>query len=228
MVDVRERVVCLVSGGIDSPVACALIARKFNVFPLHLCTYPYTKAEMLTLTIDALKKLKPIAKFKKTILCPWTKVLNTILRESGHREYTCIVCRRGMLKAAELVCEREGATGIVTGESLGQKATQTLSNLAATSSGIKFPILRPLLGFDKLDIEKMSRKMGIWQQRHAGGCSATPRHPRTRADASFVDELLKRLHIDEIIRESVGEAMEIRTFKGDYQSFLTKCKILGR
>lgn len=220
----REKVVCLVSGGIDSPVACALIARKFDVLPLHLCTYPYTKAEMLTLTIDALKKLKPIAKFKKVFLCPWTKVLDTILREIGRREYTCLVCRRVMLKAAELVCEREGATGIVTGESLGQKATQTLSNLAATSSGIKFPILRPLLGLDKLEIEKISKKMGIWQQRHAGGCSAAPRHPRTRSDADIVDELLKRLHIDEIIRESVGEAMEIRTFKGIIKASLRSAK----
>lgn len=226
MVDVRERVVCLVSGGIDSPVACALIARKFDVLPLHLCTYPYTKAEMLTLTINALKKLKPIAKFKKAFLCPWTKVLDTILREIGRREYTCLVCRRVMLKAAELVCEREGATGIVTGESLGQKATQTLSNLAATSSGIKFPILRPLLGLDKLDIEKMSKKMGIWQQRHAGGCSAVPRHPRTRADASLVDELSKRLHLDEIIQENLDQAIEGHTFGEDYQDFLAKYKNL--
>lgn len=220
----REKVVCLVSGGIDSPVACALIAREFDVLPLHFCTYPYTRGETLTLTMDTLKKLKPIAKFKKLVLYPWGKVLNTILREVKRREYTCLICRRGMFKAAELICEREGATGIVTGESLGQKATQTLSNLAATSSGINFPILRPLLGLDKLEIEKMSKRMGLRQQRHAGRCSAVPKHPRTRSDASIVDEISKRLHLEEVVQKNLNQTMEIHTFTKDRRSFLAKCK----
>ncbi len=227
MVDVRERVVCLVSGGIDSPVACALAAKKFDVIPLYFCAHPYTSEEAFTLTINTLGKLKKVTGFKKAIVCSWSKILDAITHRLERKEYTCLICRRCMLQAAELVCKLEGGSGIVTGESLGQKASQTLGNLAAISSGMGIPILRPLLGFDKLEIERLSKKLGLWQVRHAGGCSAAPKHPRTRSDADIVDELLKRLHIDEIIRESVGEAMEIRTFKGDYQSFLTKCKTLG-
>jgi thiamine biosynthesis protein ThiI len=75
-----------------------------------------------------------------------------------------------MFRVAEVLCERENAFAIVTSESLGQKASQTLSNLIATSQGIKFPILRPLLGFDKLEIERLSKKLGIWQEVHAGCC----------------------------------------------------------
>lgn len=218
----KERVVCLVSGGIDSPVACALAAKKFDVVPLHFCTYPCTSEEMFGLTINTLKKLKKVAKFEKIILYPWAGVLNTIVKKLDRREYTCLICRKSMLKAAELVCKREVAGGIVTGESLGQKASQTLSNMAAISSGIKFPILRPLLGLDKLEIEKISKELGIWQARHAGGCSALPRHPRTKATAGEIDGLLDQLKLNELIRKNFEKAVEIRTFKENLSLFFAE------
>ncbi len=220
----KERVVCLVSGGIDSPVACALAAKKFDVVPLHFCTYPYTSEEMFGLTMNALKKLEKVAKFEKIVLYPWAGVLKTIVKKLGRREYTCLICKKSMFKAAELVCKREGAGGIVTGESLGQKASQTLSNLGVTSHGVKIPILRPLLGFDKLEIEKTSKELGIWQERHAGVCNALPKHPRTRAIAGEVDELFNQLNVNEPILKNFRKTMEVRTFKEDLHSYLMRCK----
>ncbi len=218
----------MVSGGIDSPVACALAAKKFDVVPLHFCIYPYTSEEMFGLTINTLKKLKKVAKFEKIVLYPWGGVLKAIVKKLDRREYTCLICRKSMFKAAELVCKREEAGGIVTGESLGQKASQTLSNLVATSHGIKIPILRPLLGFDKLEIEKTSKKLGIWQERHAGGCTALPKHPRTRASANELNEIMSKLQIDGLIQANLEQAMEVRTFKEDFQTFLAKCKSLKK
>ena len=205
----------MVSGGIDSPVACTLAAKRFEIVPLHFCAYPYTSREMFEFTMSALESVGKITKFEKAIVCPWAGVLNAIVERLDRKEYTCLLCRKSMLKAAEPVCEREGAGGIVTGESLGQKASQTLSNLAAISSGIKFPILRPLLGLDKLEIEKISKELGIWQARHAGGCSALPRYPRTKASASEVDGLLDQLDIDELIKKNFRKIREIRTFRED-------------
>lgn len=212
----------MVSGGIDSPVACALAAKKFDVVPLHFYTYPYTSEEMFGLTMNALKKLKKVAKFEKIVLYPWAEVLKAIVKELVRREYTCLICRKGMFKAAELVCEREGAGGIVTGESLGQKASQTLSNLLATSHGLKVPILRPLLGFDKMEIEKISKEFGIWQTKNAGVCSALPKHPRTKATAGDVDELFNRLKLNELILKNLEKVVEIRTFKEDLRSLFAK------
>ena len=218
----RERVVCLVSGGIDSPVACALVAKRFDVVPLHFCAYPYASKEMLELMMNALKSVRKITKFEKAIVYPWAEVLSSILEKLARKEYTCLVCRKGMFKAAELVCEREEAGGIVTGESLGQKASQTLSNLVAISSGIKFPLLRPLLGLDKLEIEKISKELGIWQARHAGGCSALPRHPRTKAKASEIDGLFDRLKLNELIRKNSKKTVEVYTFREDLSSLFVK------
>ena len=212
----------MVSGGIDSPVACALAARRFGIIPLHFCAYPYTSEKMFELTMGVLKKVRKITKFEKAIVCPWAEILSAILKKLDRREYTCLICRKSMFRGAELVCEREGAGGIVTGESLGQKASQTLSNLAAISSGIKFPILRPLLGLDKLEIEKISKELGIWQARHAGGCSAIPKHPRTRANASEIDGLLDQLNLGKLIRKNIRKIVEVRTFREDLRSLFAE------
>jgi len=211
----REKVVCLFSGGIDSPVACVLAAKRFEIIPLHFSSYPYTGGEMLELTMDSLKKVMKVTKFEKAVIYPWAEIMGAIVEKLDRREFTCLVCKRSMLKAAELVCEMEGAGGIVTGEALGQKASQTLSNMTAISRGIKFPILRPLLGLDKLEIEKISKEFGIWQVRHAGGCKAVPNRPRTRSNAGEIDELFDQLKLAELIRKNFSGVKEIRTFGED-------------
>ena len=217
----RERVVCLVSGGIDSPVALALAAREFEVLPLHLCLYPYTCEDSFLIAMEVLKGLKDKVGFDKALVYPWSRILRRIMG-GRDKSYACLECRRSMFHVAEIVCEREGASAIVTGESLGQKATQTLPNLWATSAGMKFPVLRPLLGLDKLEIERLSRKLGVWHETHAGCCYATPRYPRTRAEPAHVDSLLRELSIDSMIREEYGNALEVRTFKEDFRSYLEK------
>jgi thiamine biosynthesis protein ThiI len=218
--DPQGKIVCLVSGGIDSPVACTLMARKFEILPLHFCLYPYTCEETFFVAMGILNDLRKKVKFEKVVVFPWPRILKTILADREHRNYACLACRKGMFLAAELLCAREGASGIVTGESLGQKATQTLPNLGATSRGIKFPILRPLLSLDKLEIERLSKKLGIWHEVHAGCCYATPRYPRTRADPGVVDEMLDELHIGDAVTKEFENVLEVRTFKEDFKNYL--------
>jgi thiamine biosynthesis protein ThiI len=216
----RGKVVCLVSGGIDSPVACALMSRKFDVIPVHFCLYPYTCEETFLITIQTLKNLKDKVKFEKVLIYPWGAILKRILSNREHRHYACLACRKSMFRVAEVFCERENAFAIVTGESIGQKASQTLRNLIATSRGIRFPILRPLLGFDKLEIERLSKKLGIWQEVHAGCCYATPKNPRTRADPAALDALLDGLNIKELISKGFQNVLEVRTFEEDFKGYL--------
>lgn len=218
-VDVMEKVVCLVSGGIDSPVALALAAREFEVLPLHLCLYPYTCEDAFLVTMGVLSDVREKVKFEKAIVYPWSRILRKIL---GGRDkpYACLACRCSMFRVAEQICEKEGASAIVTGESLGQKATQTLSNLVATSTGIRFPILRPLLGLDKLEIERLSKNLGIWHEVHAGCCYATPKYPRTKAEPAAVEDILKELDLDGLIKEEFGNVLEVRTFKEDFKAYL--------
>lgn len=215
----REKFVCLVSGGIDSPVSMALAAREFEVLPLHFCLYPYTCEDSYLVAMRTLEDIKNKINFEKTIVYPWSKILRKIMG-GRDKSFACLECRRSMFRVAELTCEREGASGIVTGESLGQKATQTLSNLWATSSGIKFPILRPLLGMDKLEIEQLSKRLGIWHEIHAGCCYATPRYPRTRASPETVEAMLNDIKLDDLITEQFGNVLEVRSFKEDFKGYL--------
>lgn len=216
----KEKAVCLVSGGIDSPVACALISEKFDAIPLHFCLFPLASEESFLLAMGVIKDLRRVVKFEKLIVYPWGKILETILESRKKSSYMCVLCRRAMFKAAERLCERENAQAIVTGESLGQKASQTLQNLGAASSGVRVPILRPLLGLDKAEIEQISREFGIWHPEHAGCCYAVPKAPTTRAKPREVDRLFEKLELFKIIEENFDKVLEVKTFEEDFQEYL--------
>jgi len=217
----KKKVVSLISGGIDSPVACALVAKKFDIIPLHFCLYPFAREDSFFLAMKILKDLKGTIGFEKVIVYPWGPILNSITKNDARRNYTCVLCKRSMFKVAEKICEKEGASAMVTGESLGQKATQTLRNLRATSAGIRFPILRPLLGLDKSEIEAISKKLGIWHAHHAGCCYATPKYPTTGTKQEVLDDLFDELELDAIIKENFGKILEVKTFEEDFEGYLT-------
>ncbi|MEA1904826.1 MAG: hypothetical protein U9M97_02970 [Candidatus Hadarchaeota archaeon] len=216
----KEKAVCLVSGGIDSPVACALVSKKLDVIPLHFCLFPLASEESSLRAVNIIKDLRRVVKFKKLIVYPWGKILETILESRKKPSYMCVLCRRAMFKGAEMLCERENAQAIATGESLGQKATQTLQNLRAASGGVKVPILRPLLGLDKTEIEQISREFGIWHHEHAGRCYAVPKAPTTRAKPREVDRLFEKLELSKVIKENFDRILEVKTFEEDFQEYL--------
>lgn len=214
----REKAVCLVSGGIDSPVAAALVSKRYEIIPLHFCLYPYYCRGSFETVVNVLGKLQEKTGFKETIMFPHAEVLAAATR-SGYREYTCVLCRRAMLKAAELVAEGTGASVIVTGESLGQKASQTLPNLWATSRGLKHAVLRPLIGRDKNEIIAASKGLGM-PGSHAGCCTVTPDRPKTNAEAAFVDGLYEKLGIQKIIKDNFRKMLRIKELKGSAYSYL--------
>jgi len=158
--------------------------------------------------------------FDKVIVYPWGPILKSITKGDAWKKYTCVLCKRGMFKVAEKICEKESASAIATGESLGQKATQTLQNLRATSAGIKFPILRPLLGLDKNEIETISKKLGIWRAHHAGCCYATPRYPTTGTKQEVLDDIFDELELEAIIEKNLRKILEVKTFKENFEDYL--------
>lgn len=201
-----EKVICMVSGGIDSPVAAALAAKEAEIIPLHFNLYPFYCESSFSLTTEILKRLKEKTDFKRMVVFPWGRVLQKIHSNPDSRKYACVLCRRGMLKTAEYFCAQEGACGIVTGESLGQKASQTLENMCATSSGLSVPVFRPLFGLDKVDIERISRKLGVWSDKHVGCCSATPEKPVVAADRDLLEQHYSDLGIADLIESEKKRA----------------------
>lgn len=215
----KNKVICLISGGIDSPVAATMMSKKFEIIPLHFSLYPYYCYGSVNRVIKIFKHLKTKLKFRKIIIFPWGEILAKISR-CENKKYQCILCRKSMFKVAERIAKKEKAFAIVTGESLAQKASQTLQNLAVTSSEISVPILRPLLGFDKVEIEQMSKKLGIWSERHVGCCSVTPKYPVTRADLNIANNLYKELNLNKLIERQLKKAKELKSLDDSKKYFI--------
>ncbi len=221
-----EKVACLISGGIDSPVAAALAAKKYGIIPVHFSLYPFYCRGSFETMIAVLKYLKKKTKFGEFIIYPHAEILSAVLNSRNRlaRDYMCVLCRKSMFKAAEKICESEGANAIVTGESLAQKASQTLQNMAATSAGIKYPIIRPLLGMDKTEIIKLSKGLEM-PEKHAGCCTATPEWPVTKAIPQAAENIFQELGLQKIIDENFKKIVRIRKF--DKSAYEILQKLLG-
>jgi len=131
--------------------------------------------------------------------------------ENCSRRFTCLLCKRLMYRIAERLAEMMGAEGIVTGEAIGEQASQTITNLRVLSNAVKkYPIHRPLLGFDKAETETIARKIGTYEisSRKAGGCTAAPNKPATMAKLEEVVEAEEKLNIKEMV-ESTIESLKV-------------------
>ncbi|MBU5557921.1 MAG: hypothetical protein QW751_00445 [Candidatus Aenigmatarchaeota archaeon] len=205
----KKKVIVLVSGGIDSPVAAALLAKKYEIVPLHFSHYPFYCKGSFERAMKVLASLKEKTGFKEVIIVPWAPVLKAVL-EKGYRDYICVLCRAAMFRAAGQIAKKEGAIAIATGEALAQKASQTLANMAVTSIATDVQIFRPLLGMDKSEIEALSKRFGLWTTEHVGCCTATPEKPKTRAKALVLEKQWEKLGFDEIIKTVVSKMQKLK------------------
>ena len=202
--DSQSRVVCLVSGGIDSSVAAWLAMRKGCV-PVFVFfdNYPFADETTKQRAFEAIKKLSEYIHGKrlKVYVVPHGDDLTDILR-SCPRSLTCVLCRRMMYRLAEKIALLEGADPIVTGEIIGEHASQTLINLRVETQSIsEVTILRPLLGINKLEVENLAREIGTFDAptKPASFCSAPPTKPRTRARLEEIREAEEHLNMEAMI-----------------------------
>jgi thiamine biosynthesis protein ThiI len=210
----QGKLVCLLSGGIDSPVAAWLaMKRGCPITPIYMDNAPLTDETTRNKALETARKLFEwsIGYPRKVYIVPHGKNLERFMQEAPKR-FTCLLCKRMMYRIAERIADIEGAEGIVTGEAIGEQASQTITNLrvldeAATS----YPIHRPLLGFDKTETEALARKIGTFQisTQKAKGCTAAPDQPATCAKLQMVKEAEEKLDIKQMVDESVNAARTI-------------------
>ena len=205
--------VILLSGGIDSPV-CAWFAMKRGVLPIYIHVHQFADPEMLkeSKIPMILSKLSPYSKGLKPIIyyIPAHYFTVAVAKADKQGKYSHVLFKAFLFKLAELVAKKEGAKLIFTGESLGQVSSQTPSNIAASEANVNMPILRPLIGFDKEEIISIARKIGTYElsiKPYPDVCVINARKPSTSADIKIIKELLKEMHINEIARKSISEAL---------------------
>jgi len=206
------RLVSLVSSGIDSPVATYLLSRTAEeIIFVHADNIPLTDDREVENFILIAKYLKKIIRSKtKAYIIPHGSILMSYKQSCNHR-FTCIFCKRMMVRYAEAVAKKENADAIVMGDSLGQVASQTLQNIRVVEQAVKIPILRPLIGLDKEHVIHTARELGTYELSilKSDGCKAVPYKPATRAKLEQILLEEKKINVDKLVTDSVSKAVEI-------------------
>jgi tRNA uracil 4-sulfurtransferase len=205
-----SRGVMLMSGGIDSPVALYYMLRQgHDMVAVHMDNRPFTDDSPLEKVVDHLHALG--ATFGRKVplyVLPHGPTQITLMRNTD-RHVGCVMCRRFMWRSAERIAERELASFLVTGEALGQVASQTLSNMRSATASVQLPIVRPLIGFDKQEIEAVAKAIGTYGISTRPGlcCQAVPDKPATRTNLVQILQEEERVDVDQIVDECVRRAV---------------------
>ena len=206
--------VSLLSGGIDSPVASWMVAKRgVQLEMVHFYSPPYTSPQALDKVLDLARLLVPWCGRLVVHCIPFTEIQEAI-RKDCPEEYFTLIMRRFMMRCADRVAERVGAKALVTGECLGQVASQTMEAMASTEDAAKLPIFRPVVAMDKEEIVRIARRIGTFEtsiQPFEDCCTVfTPRHPRTHPKVEDVRELESVLDIQGLVdRAMAGSHYEV-------------------
>jgi thiamine biosynthesis protein ThiI len=206
-VGVNGRAVSLLSGGIDSPVASWMIAKRGVALEMvHFFSYPYTSNEAKEKVIHLARLLTPWCGRLTVHVVPFTAIQEE-LRRSVPQELFTLVMRRFMMRISQRVAQRCGAKALVTGECLGQVASQTMEAMAVTGAVVELPVLRPVVGMDKEDIVRIARKIGTFETSilpYEDCCTVfTPRHPRLRPTLEELEAAEQGLDIEGMVQAAV-------------------------
>ena len=206
------RVLCLLSGGIDSPVAAWMMMKRGCVVDfLHVAPFDPEAVKKSKIS-RIVKKLEEYGNRGKLYIVSYENFFKQV--ENIEPKYRLIMFRRFIYSLAEKICEKEEILGIVSGDSVGQVASQTLENLFAATSGIKVPIYRPVVGMDKNEIIALSERIGLRelsQETYVDCCALVAiKHPATKAKKEKVEEICKKIEIEKIIEKSLEKTKEIK------------------
>ncbi|WP_458405873.1 tRNA uracil 4-sulfurtransferase ThiI [Methanobrevibacter sp.] len=202
----QGKVIVLLSSGIDSPVAAYLMMKRgCEVVALHCNNDPFSGpkvTENFNLLVDQLNKYASGNPIKRRVI-DYGEYLQTA-KDKAPEKMTCVLCKSGMYRIAEKLALKLGADAIVDGSSVGQVASQTLSNILATRYGVDMPILSPLIGLDKEEITAIAKNIGTFDisKIDDGGCSAVPRYPETHAELERVKQACEDMNQDEAVQKA--------------------------
>ena len=203
----------LLSGGIDSPVAGYMMAKRgLELIAVHFASPPYTSDRARQKVVSLAERLLPYTGRIRLFVVPFTR-LQEQLRDKGPEDYFTLLMRRAMMRVAEAIALREGCQGLITGESVGQVASQTIQALGVTDCVTTLPVLRPAIGMDKSEIVAIARKIDTFETSilpYEDCCTVfTPRHPKTRPRPAEVARIEEAMGLDPALLEQAAAEAEL-------------------
>ncbi len=202
------RYVALISGGIDSPVAAHLMLKRgIQLVLVHFDNRPFTDDAEVEKVRKLIARLRELHGDIPAFLVPHGETAQLAAARGAPRRLGCVLCRRMMFRVATAIARQEGAEGIVTGESLGQVASQTLANIRVETTALGgLPAVRPLIGFDKAEIVEIARDIGTFDLSTSSGlcCTIVPSKPSVAASPSDVEAAETPLDVDALVDAAIG------------------------
>lgn len=208
------RAAILISGGIDSPVAAYMMAKRgIELCAVHFASPPYTSELAEMKVMELLKKVAKYSGVITTFVVPFTKIQEAI-RDLCPEEFFTIIMRRVMMMISEKIALEQNCSALITGESVGQVASQTIYALGCTDCAVDMPVFRPCIGMDKEEIIKISRKIDTFEtsiQPYEDCCTVfTPKHPKTKPHIDDVIAAEKNIeNLDELITDSINNVKKV-------------------
>ena len=197
----------LLSGGIDSPVAGWMIAKRgVEINAVHFYSYPYTSERAKDKVIELTKILAEYCSKINLHIVPFTDIQLEINEKCPHEQMT-IIMRRAMMKIAQRIAEKTGSLALITGESVGQVASQTMHSLAVTNAVVNMPVFRPLIGMDKNEVIDIARKIGTFETSilpYEDCCTVfVAKHPNTKPQLGKIEISEAKANIEELIEKAI-------------------------
>ena len=201
------RAMLLLSGGIDSPVAGYMMAKRgLELAAVHFYSYPYTSVEAKDKVLE-LADIVSNYSGKLNVSVPFTEIQLEISKKCIE-DYFTIIMRRMMMRIAQRAAEQQHCGALITGESLGQVASQTMEALGCTQAVCYMPVFRPAIGLDKEEIIDIARKIGTFETSslpYEDCCTVfTPRHPQTKPRLEKVEEQERRIDVEGLVERAVA------------------------
>ncbi len=201
------KAVILISGGIDSPVAAYMMAKRgIKLTAVHFASPPYTSQRAEDKVVKLLRKVSRYAGSMRMITVPFTAIQEK-LRDDCPEELFTIIMRRLMMQISERIAKQYDCAALITGESLGQVASQTIGALGCTDEAADMVVFRPLIGMDKQEIIDISYRIDTYEtsiEPYEDCCTVfTPKHPRTKPILKFVKEAQDRAHFEPLVEEAL-------------------------
>ena len=213
-VGTNGRGMLLLSGGIDSPVAGYMMAKRgVRLDAIHFESFPYTSERAREKVLELARIVSEYAGDIYVHVVSLTHIQEELVK-ACEEDYFTLLLRRYMMTIAEKVAKEKGAEALITGESLGQVASQTMQALGVTDSCVSMPVFRPCIGMDKEEIVQISRKIGAFEtsiQPYEDCCTVfTPKHPKTKPELEKVLVQENKLPFDELVEEAIDMLYTVR------------------